>query len=124
MKPETSIVITQCPKCGDSVGVEDVCRRCDHFVDVDRQDGGVHVLCSYDESKKKRYYLCDCCQDDDDPDDEAIYVCKKCGRQICNCCVINLNVGDEIPVIDASEHIIDKRYCPFCSKEAASHANL
>lgn len=64
------------------------------------------------------YWLCDQCKNTDEPDDEAVYICKKCERQICNACVINLKVGDEIPCDD--QHVINRKYCPFCSKEEAN----
>lgn len=59
-----------------------------------------------------KYYLCDCCKDTDNPDDDAIYNCEKCGKQICNACVINLKVGEEIPCDDQQN--INHKYCPSC----------
>lgn len=66
--------------------------------------------------KNYKYYLCDCCKDTDNPDDDAIYNCKKCGKQICNGCVANLEVGEEIPCDDQQN--IEYRYCPFCGTES------
>ncbi|MDU2064401.1 MAG: hypothetical protein E6713_06115 [Sporomusaceae bacterium] len=61
-----------------------------------------------------KYHLCDICKNTDDPDDEAIYVCKECGKQICNCCVVNLEVGETIPC--DYNNIIEAKYCPLCAK--------
>lgn len=62
-----------------------------------------------------KYYLCDCCKDTDNPNDDAIYVCEYCRKQICNACVINLEVGEEIPC-DYQQNI-NRKYCPFCTIE-------
>ena len=60
----------------------------------------------------RKYYLCDHCKDTDNPIDDAIYNCKKCGKQICNGCVVNLKAGEEIPCDGQQD--IDPKYCPFC----------
>jgi ribosomal protein S25 len=65
----------------------------------------------------KPYYLCDCCHNTDNPIDDDISICKKCGKQICNACVINLKAGEEIPCDDQER--INSKYCPFCGREGA-----
>lgn len=62
------------------------------------------------------YYLCDCCKNTDNQDDEAIYICQKCGKQICNACIINLQVGEAIPF--DYQHAIAPQYCPFCGEKS------
>lgn len=94
-----------CPICGDEVIVDD-------FGPAYRCGTCKHPIRFREENIKAKYYLCDCCKDTDNPDDEAIYNCKKCGKQICNACVINLQVGEEIPC--DSQHDINPKYCPFC----------
>jgi hypothetical protein len=94
-----------CPVCGNEVMVDD-------FGPAYRCDTCKKPIRFREENIKAKYYLCDCCKDTDNPDDEAIYNCKKCGKQICNACVINLKVGEEIPCDD--QHNINARHCPFC----------
>ncbi|SFM09513.1 hypothetical protein [Pelosinus propionicus] len=94
-----------CPICGEEVIVDD-------FGPAYRCGTCKKPIRFREENIKTGYYLCDCCRDTDNPIDEDIYNCKKCGGQICNACVINLQVGEEIPC--DGQHDINPKYCPFC----------
>lgn len=60
---------------------------------------------------KTRTYLCDCCKDEG-KGEEQIYLCKKCKKQLCIGCLVNIKIGALIPHDGRN---IDSDYCPYCN---------
>lgn len=98
-----------CDEIGSSQP-RNVCALC---TDLAKQNSMTMAeLFSKYEGRASKYYLCDCCKDTVEPNDEAIFNCNKCGKQICNVCVVNIEEGELIPCDD--QRNIDPKYCPFC----------
>jgi hypothetical protein len=66
------------------------------------------------------YHTCDCCGDS--RYEENIKYCEKCGRMICDDCVIG--EGDFFDDMINSDGEIKSEHCPFCSGEEVHNDDL